>query len=67
MNIRYSDRAREALEGPRLPRTEVLYFTGSPLEVPLVLPGWARNLPTVAAAIDAGHALREAAGLPDAR
>lgn len=67
MEIRYSDRVREALEAPVLPRTELLYFTGGALEVPLVLPGWARNIPQLAEAIDAGHALRDAAGLPGTR
>jgi hypothetical protein len=68
VNIRYSQQARGALEARRLPPVpELLYFTASPCEVPLVLPAWARSNPVMAAAIDAGHALRAAAGLPESR
>lgn len=69
MEIRYSPAARAAMYGERLPPLpELLYFTANPAEVPLVLPARAREwYPELAERIDAGHALRAAAGLPDVR
>lgn len=43
---------------------ELLYGTTDPFEHPLVLPAWARRVPVLASAIDAGYAKRHAAGLP---
>ncbi len=43
---------------------ELLYGTTDPFVHPLVLPAWARRVPLLADAIDAGHAKRRAAGLP---
>lgn len=37
---------------------ELLYLTTDPLETPLVVPTWARDIPELAAAIDEGHRRR---------
>lgn len=36
---------------------ELLYLTGSPTEIPLVMPTWARQVPELAEKIDAGYEL----------
>lgn len=37
--------------------SELLYLTSDPNETPLVMPTWAREIPDLAAKIDAGHEL----------
>lgn len=44
--------------------SELLYSTTDPHEIPLVMPGWARDVPALAKQIDDGYALRRSAGLP---
>lgn len=64
VGLRWSEQAREAI-APRIGRpSELLYGTTNPREIPLVIPGWARDIaPEIGKAIDDGHALRREAGL----
>lgn len=38
-------------------KPELLYGTSDPNEMPLVMPAWARKVPSLAAKIDAGYEL----------
>lgn len=48
------------MTGPKMP--ELLYLTTDPLEIPLVMPLWARQIPELALMIDEG--LRRRAEFP---
>jgi hypothetical protein len=64
--IRWSERAREALNPDAFPLPELLWRSANPAEIPLVIPAWARGrYPELAEALDAGYEMRRAAGLPD--
>lgn len=66
--VRWSERAREALNPSPFPLPELLWRGTDPHEFPLVIPAWARGKwPELAEALDAGYELRRAAGVPDGR
>lgn len=65
--VRWNERARDAVKPPQqIGRpSELLYRTANPREIPLVIPGLAREIfPEIGKAIDDGYALRREAGLP---
>lgn len=69
-SIRWSERAREALEPASAmpPPPELLWRSGAPAETPLFVPAWARDeIPGIAEALEAGYELRRTAGLPDGK
>lgn len=43
---------------PEIRKSELLYRTTDPAEVPILLPAWARDVPELAALIDEGHRRR---------
>lgn len=43
---------------PEFRKPELLYQTTDPMEIPLVMPTWARQVPELAALIDEGHKRR---------
>lgn len=72
-----SQKWSEAIEPPPLMNLEdlttkregenFLWSTKNPLEVPLVMPAWSKDVPVLMDKIEAGYKLRQEAGLPTDR
>ena len=64
ITVRWSEDAWDALGPQQLPTPELLWTGAGPTETPLVIPASWRAIPRIAEKLDAGYALRRAAGLP---